>query len=234
MREGGGGDDILIGSRKRFFARGRLKGDFSSCVNFAPLMSIPSKKPVGLITLSQAAPDDDDVNRTCSGGSAAAAVGDVASSGAGAAAANGDAAAGLRSSPPPSPSATTSAVVKRGNSGGSDGGGGGGGGSRVSLGTKFVVVTAPYSDQIKAGCSGDSDQRAGNGKAGRDREQEPSRVRREEDDAHAQLHEGKKECSRFAPRVDVRVVRPSVRPSARESSESSVSGAPQCIADNVG
>ena len=192
-------------------------------------MSIPSKKPVGLITPSQAAPDDDDVNRTCSGGGSAAATGDVA-------AANGDAAAGSGSSPPQSPVAPLSAVVKRGNSGSGGGGGGGGGDSRVSLGTKFVVVTAPCSDHIKAGCSDDSDQRAGNGKAGRDREQEPSRVRREEDDAHAQLHEGKKECSRFAPRVDVRVVLPSVRvrPSARESSESSVSGAPQCIADNVG
>ena len=146
-----------------------------------------------LITLSQAAPDDD-VNRTCSGGSSAtatAAAGDVASSGgagAAAAAANGDAAAGLKSSPPKSPSAS-SAVVKRGNSGGSDEGGGGGvgGGSRVSLGTKFVVVTAPYGDQIKAGEGGgsDSDQR----KAGRDQGQETGPVRREE--AAAQLHEGK-------------------------------------------
>ena len=199
------GDDILIGSRKRFFASGRLKGVFSSCVNFAPLMSIPSKKPVGLITLSQAAPDDDDVNRTCSGGSAAAAVGDVASSGAGAAAANGDAAAGLRSSPPPSPSATTSAVVKRGNSGGSDGGGGGGGGSRVSLGTKFVVVTAPYSDQIKAGSTGSSDPRAGNNC---DQGHDPQRRIRREAEDEARFQEGK-----------------SVRPSVRESNESSVSGA---------
>ena len=103
-----------------------------------------------------------------------AATGDVAS-------ANGDAAAGSGSSPPQSPVAL-SAVVKRGNSGGGGSGDGGGGGSRVSLGTKFVVVTAPYSDQIKAGINDSSDQR----KASCDQEQED--IRREED-----LHEGKRE-----------------------------------------
>ena len=105
-----------------------------------------------------------------------AATGDVAS-------ANGDAAAGSGSSPPPP--VALSAVVKRGNSGGGGSGDGGGGGSRVSLGTKFVVVTAPYSDQIKAGCSGGGEDSSDQRKAGCD--QEIARIRREED-----LHEGKR------------------------------------------
>ena len=185
--------------RRRFFARVCPK---RALLILGPSVPIVSKKPLELITPSQAAPDDD-VIRTCSGGSAesAAAAGDVAPSGDRAAtAANGDAAAGSRSSPlrqPPPPKESRGAVVKRGNSG-SGGGGGDGGGSRVSLGTKFVVVTAPYSDQIKAGsgCGVDSSdqQRPGNGEAGGDQE-EAGRGRRVEADA-SQLHEGKSDPPR--------------------------------------
>ena len=187
--------------RRRFFARVCPK---RALLILGPSVPIVSKKPLELITPSQAAPDDDDdVIRTCSGGSAesAAAAGDVAPSGDRAAtAANGDAAAGSRSSPlrqPPPPKESRGAVVKRGNSG-SGGGGGDGGASRVSLGTKFVVVTAPYSDQIKAGsgCGVDSSdqQRPGNGEAGGDQE-EAGRGRRVEADA-SQLHEGKSDPPR--------------------------------------
>ena len=186
--------------RRRFFARVCPKG---APLILGPSVMIPSKKPLEPITPLQAAPDDDDVIRTCSGGSAesAAAAGDVAPSGDRAAtAANGDAAAGSRSSPlrqPPPPKESRGAVVKRGNSG-SGGEGGDGGGSRVSLGTKFVVVTAPYSDQIKAGsgCGVDSSdqQRPGNGEAGGDQE-EAGRGRRVEADA-SQLHEGKSDPPR--------------------------------------